>query len=153
MHRDLVRNELPGPPGRKVANVADDEIDAYISYHTRRVLRRTGEPEDADAKAEVEYLIRMLAKADTLERSMRDQGVADIPAVTTWRELANTSLDELDAATSGVGEEGGKAARAAGWANLDPTIVQLWGPSDFGADRAGSNTAPGVSERYPDVWP
>jgi hypothetical protein len=46
VHRDLVRNALPGPPGRKVANVADDEIDDYISNATREVLRVAGEPEE-----------------------------------------------------------------------------------------------------------
>ena len=150
VHRDMVRNELPGPPGNKVANVANDEIDDYIAYHTRRVLRRMGTPTNANEQGEAEYLIRMLAKADTLERSLSEQGVGDIPQVTRWRELAGTALEELDVETTGEGEQPEKATGHAGWQNLDPATVQLWSPTDVGVPN-GSQAA-GASERSPDIW-
>lgn len=132
-----------------MANVADDEIDDYIAYHRRRVLRRMGTPTTEAEQAEAEYLIRMLAKADTLERSLGEQGVGDIPAVTRWRELANTALDELDVQTTGEGEQPEKATGHAGYANLDPDTVQLWQPRDVGVPQRGT---PGTSERESDIW-
>ncbi len=129
----LVRAALPGPPDRKVPNVTDAEIASFVANATRRVLRQVGEPRNADQRAEVEHLITMLAKADTLERSMSEQSAAEVPLVTAWRREARELLKEYDADTVGAGESG-KRTRIANVANLDPESVGFFSPSDFGLD-------------------
>ncbi len=129
----FVRAALPGPPDRKVPNVTDAEIALFVANATRRVLRQVGEPQNPDQRAEVEHLITMLAKADTLERSMSEQSAAEVPLVTAWRREARELLKEYDADTVGAGESG-KRTRIANVANLDPESVGLFAPSDFGLD-------------------
>lgn len=149
VHYDLVRNSLPGMPGSKVGNVADDEIADYIQAATRMCVRRGGVPQTEEAKQELEYIIKLFAKADTLERSLSEQGVAEVPLATAWRTRANTQLDSYDAETSGEGETSKKAAEVANVFDLAPEELGVFSPFDLGVGPFGT---PGAEPRRDIAW-
>jgi hypothetical protein len=131
VHRDFIRNALPGMQGRKVANVADDEIDEFIAAATRKVLREAGVPQSAEDKAEAEYIIKLYAKADTLERSLSEQSAGEVPLATSMRTRADTQLTAFDVSTSGEGEAE-RASKAANVRNLEYDDLGIFTPDDFG---------------------